>query len=88
MTSVDINEATNPLADYAADLTDEPLLITRDGKAVAALMPLDDEDLDSLKLANNPKFLEIIERSRRSLREKGGLTSEEIRRQFENVNQP
>ncbi|MGD9853430.1 MAG: hypothetical protein AB7U20_00610 [Planctomycetaceae bacterium] len=87
MTTLEITDATHPLADYAAELNDAPLVITRDGKVVAALMPIDEDDLDSVALFSNPKFLEILERSRRSLREKGGFTSEEIRRHFADVDQ-
>ena len=82
MTTLEISEATRPLSDYASALTDSPLVLTRDGTVVAALVAIDQEDLDSLSLAANPHFLDILERSRRSLEEKGGFTSEEIRRHF------
>jgi hypothetical protein len=31
---------------------------------VAAVVPIDDEDYFSMRLANDPRFIEIIERSR------------------------
>jgi len=54
-----------PLADVKARLsayveqceTDGPVIITRNGKAVAVLLaPVDDDDLESLILARSPRF--------------------------------
>lgn len=47
----------------------EPLLLTRDGKPVAVLLGLgDDEELASLELWLTPRFQDILERSRAQLR--------------------
>ena len=43
-----------------------------------ALVSVAGEDWETLSLSLNPTFLRIIERSRRSLRSKGGLTLEEL----------
>lgn len=82
MTTLEITSATEPLADYANNLTEGPLLLTKNGTVVAALLPISQDDLDSLSLSTNPRFLELLERSRKSLQEKGGFTSDEIRRHF------
>ena len=59
-----------------------PLLITKDGKPYAAIVPLPDIDMESAALSLDPGFVEIIERSRRSLKEHGGIPQEEIEAEF------
>ncbi len=54
-----------------------PIVITRNGKAVAVIIaPLDDDDLESLLLARSPRFQALLERSRKDLRAGKGLSSE------------
>lgn len=74
-----------PLADVKARLSayvDEcgvegPVVITRNGKAVAVLLaPYDDEDLESLMLGRSPRFQALLERSRQSIKEGKGLSEE------------
>ena len=75
-------DATAPLAAYTADLDKEPVIITSSGKPIAALVPLDNMDLETVSLSTNPKFLELIERSRSRHRAQGGISSDEIRRRL------
>lgn len=76
-----------PLADVKARLSayvDEceskgPIVITRNGKAVAVLLaPKDDDDLERLLLARSPQFQALLERSRQSIATGEGLTEEEF----------
>ena len=47
--------------------TEGPVVITRNGKAVAVLLaPLDDDDLESILIARSPRFQALLERSRQS----------------------
>jgi antitoxin (DNA-binding transcriptional repressor) of toxin-antitoxin stability system len=75
-------DATAPLAEYTADLDKEPVIITSNGKPIAALVPLDNMDLETVSLSTNPKFLELIERSRSRHRAQGGISSDEMRRRL------
>ena len=75
-------DATAPLAEYMADLDKEPVVITSGGKPIAALVSLDSMDLETVSLSTNPKFLELIERSRSRHREQGGISSNEMRRRL------
>ncbi len=71
-----------PLADVKARLSaylDEcgvegPVVITRNGKAVAVLLvPHDDDDLERLLLGRSPRFQALLKRSRQSIKEGKGL---------------
>lgn len=76
-----------PLADVKARLSayvDEcgakgPVVITRNGKAVAVLLtPYDDDDLERLMLGRSPRFQALLNRSRRSIQEGKGLSEKEF----------
>jgi prevent-host-death family protein len=74
-----------PLADVKARLSaylDEcgaegPLVITRNGRAVAVLLvPYDDDDMERLMLGRSPRFQALLNRSRKSIEEGKGLSEE------------
>ena len=54
--------------------------MTRGGKPVLALTPIEGGDWESIAVATNPKFLAIVERSRKS--RKPGLSTQEMRRRL------
>jgi antitoxin (DNA-binding transcriptional repressor) of toxin-antitoxin stability system len=80
MKIVEIAEANATLAEYTSAL-EEPVIITENGQPIAALVTLENVDLETISLSTNPKFLEMIERSRAS-RSKGTLSSQEMRRRL------
>jgi len=54
-----------------------PIVITRNGKAVAVLVaPVDDDDLERLILARSPRFQELLRRSHQSITRGEGLSEE------------
>jgi prevent-host-death family protein len=72
-----------PLADVKAKLsayleqssTNGPVIITRNGRAVALLLtPADDEDLERLVLSHSPRFRALLKKSRQSIKEGKGLS--------------
>ncbi len=76
-----------PLAEVKAKLSayldssenEGPVIITRNGKAVAVLIaPKDEDDLETLVLSRSPRFLARIERARRSMRQGKGLREAEF----------
>ncbi len=82
---LEIGDATLPLAEYArqVDGGEGPVLVTIEGRPVAAVIPVADEsDLETISLSTNPKFLEIIERSRARQASEGGISSREMRRRL------
>ena len=80
MKTIDVAEATDTLSDYALKGLKEALVVTRRGKPLLALTPIRRGDWESIAVATNPKFLAIIERSRKS--RKPGLSTEEMRRRL------
>src|SRR5438552_150174 len=59
-----------------------PVILTRRGKPLAAVKDLSHSDWESIALANNPRFRSLIEESRRSFREEGGIPLEDVRREL------
>ena len=56
-----------------------PVVITRNGKAVAILLaPIDDDDLEGLLLSRSPRFRSLLSKSRRSVRAGKGLAAAEF----------
>jgi antitoxin (DNA-binding transcriptional repressor) of toxin-antitoxin stability system len=79
MRILDIGEATAPLAEYTRDVATEPVVVTVGGKPVAALVAVDNTDLETISLGGNPEFLAIIERSRSRQQAEGGISSDAMR---------
>lgn len=82
MKTLAVERATAPLSEYVRAVAKGPLLLTVRGRPVAALLDVRDVDTESLSLANNPRFVAIIERSRARLRAEGGIPLAEVRREF------
>jgi antitoxin (DNA-binding transcriptional repressor) of toxin-antitoxin stability system len=82
MKTLEVAQATAPLADYARDMKNEPLILTMNGTPVAALIPLENADIETVTLSTHPQFLALIERSRTRQKTEGGLSSEEMRRRL------
>jgi hypothetical protein len=80
MKTIDVANATDTLSDYAKKGLKEALVVTRRGKPLLALTPIRKDDWESIAVATNPRFLAIIERSRKSHRP--GLSTEEMRRRL------
>ncbi len=83
MKIVERADATRALGDYAAEIADGPVVVTDHGQPVAALVPIENVDLETVSLSTNPQFLDLIERSRARVRAEGGISSDEIRRRLE-----
>ena len=82
MRTVEISEATASLSDYAREARKGTLVVTRRGKPVAAVVPVEGMDLESLSLSTSPDFIALIERSRASYRESGGVSLREVRAKY------
>jgi prevent-host-death family protein len=82
MKTVEIDDANMSLADYARKVKEEAFVVTDHGKPVAVLLPLENTDLETASLSSNPRFLELIERSRSRMNQEGGIPGDEVRRRL------
>jgi prevent-host-death family protein len=82
MKTLDVAKATAPLAEYAREVRKQPVVVTRRGRPIAALMPIENADRETVTLSTSPQFLALIERSRRRHKAEGGISSEEMRRRL------
>ena len=80
MKTIDVAEATDTLSDYARKGLKEALVVTRRGKPLLALTPIRRGDWERIAVATNPKFLAIIERSRKT--QEPRVSTEEMRRRL------
>ncbi|MBI3822065.1 MAG: hypothetical protein HY289_05215 [Planctomycetes bacterium] len=83
MKVIEKNKATATLAAFADDIVSGPVVVTDSGKPIAVLVPLVNADLETVSLSTNPRFIELIERSRARVRKEGAISSKEMRRRFE-----
>jgi hypothetical protein len=72
-------EKTTLTLPQAADLAKHgTVILTRNGKPLAAIKNLTGADWESLALADNPRFQTLIEESRRSGRNEGALSLSQV----------
>jgi hypothetical protein len=82
MKVVPLEGATLTLAELVELARSEAVILTRAGQPVASVRDVSGSDWESASLASNPRFAAIIEQSRKSYREKGGLGIEELRQEL------
>ena len=82
MKAVERTDATASWAEYTAEIASGPVIVTSQGQPVAALVPIENTDLETACLSTNPQFLDVIEQSRVSARAEGAISGEEMRRRF------
>jgi len=82
MKTVEMEKAIASLAEYARNVNKEPVILTVDGKPVAALVAVENADLETVTLSTHPKFIALIQRSRSRQRSEGGIPSTEMRRRL------
>lgn len=80
MKTIKLSQASRPLAEYARELNRDITVLTDNGKPVAAIVPLQDVDRESLALSGHPEFLALIARSRAELAAGRSLSLEEMRK--------
>jgi|SRR6516164_8818124 prevent-host-death family protein len=71
------------LSAYLKDSQEGPVIVTRNGKPVAVLLAVTDEDeLERLVLAHSPKFQALLERSQRQIEQTGGIPHDQFWREL------
>lgn len=83
MKKLDLTQATNTLANYVQEIgKDDTLVLMQNGQPVAVLMPIADTDMETLSLSTNPEFLAILAQSRASLKAKGGIPLDVVKKRL------
>ena len=81
MKTIDIAEATAPLAEYARANRRQTLVVMRRGRPIAVLMPISTPaDIGSFQVGSSPTFRALIAESRRVNPPGTGLSTEQVRR--------
>lgn len=67
------------LSAYLKETEEGPVVVTRNGKAVAVMLAVtDDDELERLVLAHSPKFQALLDKSRRQIEETGGIPHDQF----------
>ena len=83
MKIIEKQDATRPLAEYAAEIRSGTVIVTDHGRPVAALVPLENDDMETVDLSTNPQLMQIIERSRAAVLSEGAISAAELRARME-----
>jgi hypothetical protein len=82
MKTIAVEDTTLTAQELATMAKKEPVILTRNGQPLVAVKDLAGSDWETVSLANNPKFIAIIEASRRSYRKDGGIPLEQVRKEL------
>ena len=90
MKIVSLAETKAKLSAYVDECARSPVVITRNGAAVAVLVaaPVDPDDLDTLVLANSPRFREMIRAAREEIDRGEVLSQDEFWERVEAMPEP
>ena len=72
MKTIELKDATEPLAEYVKRMEGEPVTIVHKGVPLAVLVPAGNDNYESVQMSTNPQVIELLERSRKSIKEDGG----------------
>jgi len=77
-----VDEVQDRFSAYIDECHESPIIVTRDGRPVAMIIAIEDEDdLDRLLLVNDQRFVRLLEEARQRVRATGGLSLAEMRQQ-------
>lgn len=88
MKMIKLSQASRPLAQYAADLHGEIVVLTQRNRPVAAIVPLKRSDQESVALSGHPEFLALIARSRSEFQRGHVLSLAEMKKAFSQGRSP
>lgn len=79
MNKVELNGTQMTIPELAEMAKNGTVILTHKGKPMAAVKSLPGADWESIALANDPRFVRLIEESRREYAKNGGQTIDEVR---------
>ncbi len=79
MKTASVADVKAHLSAYLGECAEGPVVITRNGKPVAALVPVtDDEQLENLLLSYSPRLRRLLEERAEEIRRTGGIPHDEF----------
>ncbi len=82
MTRVTLEQKDITLKDNAKLLENGPVLVTEQGQPVMAVIPLDESEAEAWAMGQSEELMALVDESRRQLREEGGLSPEQMRKEL------
>jgi prevent-host-death family protein len=80
-----VAEVKSRFSAYLKASEDGPVIVTRNGKPVAVLLSMEDEEeLERLILAYSPKFRSLLHKAKKEIQESGGIAHKDFWQDFEN----
>ena len=61
MKTIELKDATEPLAEYVKHMEGEPVTIVHKGVPMAVLVPAGNDDYESVQMSTKPQFIELLE---------------------------
>jgi hypothetical protein len=80
--TLEITDEGPGLAEIVGLLQNEPLVLTREGRPLAVLLPVKGAALETVSLSLNPQFQAIMLESAKRQHAAGGISTEEMRRRL------
>ncbi len=69
---------------YLKESEEGPVIVTRNGKPVAVLISMEDEEeLERIILAYSPKFQSLLEKSKNQIQDRGGIPHKDFWKEVE-----
>jgi prevent-host-death family protein len=79
-----VAEVKSKFSGYIKDSENGPVIVTKNGKPVAMLLSITDEDeIERMLLAHSPKFQGILKEAEKQIREGKGLSHDDFWRELE-----
>ena len=82
MKIVPLNDVKNRFSHYLEQSKREDIIVTTNGRPVAVIHGITDEDLEDYLFETDPRFIARIEALRQQYRREGGKPLEEVRREL------
>jgi prevent-host-death family protein len=82
MKTLEMKEATGELASYERQVRRGPVVVTRRGKPIMALVSIENVDLETMSLSTDARFMVLIQRSRALYKAGTGTSLAEIKRKY------
>jgi prevent-host-death family protein len=80
-----VAEVKSRFSAYLKASEEGPVIVTRNGKPVAVLLSMKDEDeLERLILAYSPKFQGILQKAKKGIQERGGIAHKDFWQDIKN----